>query len=143
VIAYLFGLRSQTEPAGYVHLVAVREGYRRRGLARQLYRHFIEFARARGCREVKAITTPGNARSIAFHTALGMRMEGEPNAEGVPVVRDYSGPGEDRVVFRMAVVPEGLRPSGADGEEGDGPGQEGQPREAASGPTQQPPHRCA
>src|SRR5579883_2119465 len=95
VAAYLFGFRSQTEPVGYVHLVAVRDGYRRRGLARVLYRHITDFARAEGCREIKAITTPGNRGSIAFHTALGMRMVGEPNADGVPAVRSYSGPGEE------------------------------------------------
>jgi hypothetical protein len=107
VAAYLFGFLSQTEPAGYVHLVAVRSAYRRQGLAALLYRHFIAFARERGCRAIKAITTPGNSHSIAFHTALGMRMEGEPNADGVPVVKDYSGPGEQRVVFRMEIGPAG------------------------------------
>jgi GNAT superfamily N-acetyltransferase len=107
VAAYLFGFLSQTEPAGYVHLVAVRRAYRRQGLAALLYRHFIDFARGRGCRAIKAITTPGNSHSVAFHAALGMRMEGEPNAEGVRVVKDYSGPGEERVVFRMMIGPEG------------------------------------
>jgi GNAT superfamily N-acetyltransferase len=103
VAGFLFGFRSPGEPVGYVNLVAVREGYRRRGLGRLLYEQFIRFALAEGCREVKAITTPGNAHSIAFHTALGMHMLGEPADVGVLVVRDYSGPGEDRVVFRMPI----------------------------------------
>ena len=103
VAAYLFGFVAQNAPVGYVHLVAVRQPYRRAGLATRLYAHFIEFARSRGCREVKAITGPGNHRSIAFHTSLGMEMLGTPNEAGVPVVRDYAGPGQDRVVFRRAI----------------------------------------
>jgi predicted GNAT superfamily acetyltransferase len=99
VVAYLFGLFSQTEPVGYVHAIAVRASARRRHLAQHLYGHFVQMARRRGCRHVKAITTPSNAGSIAFHTSLGMKLLGEPNADGVPVVADYSGRGVARVVF--------------------------------------------
>lgn len=104
VVAYLFGFMAQTAPVGYVHLVAVRSEQRGRGLARRLYVHFAEQARNRGCNALKAITSPENQASIAFHRALGMRLEGEPNADGVPVVRDYSGPGVDRVVFHQSLA---------------------------------------
>lgn len=104
VAAYLFGFLSQTERAAYVHLVGVRAPYRRRGLARELYAHFIEYARSRGCTDLKATTTPGNAASIAFHKSLGMALVGTPNHEGVVVVQDYAGPGKDRVVFRMSLI---------------------------------------
>jgi GNAT superfamily N-acetyltransferase len=104
VAAYLFGFLSQTEPVGYVHLIGVRTAHRRKGYGRTLYRKFGEFARQNGCRELKAITRSDNALSIAFHTALGMHLVGEANAAGIPVITDYSGPGEDRVVFRMAIV---------------------------------------
>jgi hypothetical protein len=57
------------------------------------YGHFIEFARLHGCKSIKAITTPANAGSIAFHKSLGMELLGEPNADGVPVVLDYAGRG--------------------------------------------------
>jgi GNAT superfamily N-acetyltransferase len=103
VIAYLFGFISQTEPVGYVHLLAVRDSHRGRGLARQLYDHFAGFARAAGCREIKAITTATNSASIAFHRGVGMELLGTPNEEGVPVVKDYGGPGKDRVVFRKRI----------------------------------------
>lgn len=99
VAAYLFGLISQVEPVGYVHLIAVRASARRRGLGELLFGHFVEFARQQGCRHLKAITTPSNAASIAFHKGLGMEMLGEPNADGIPVVQDYAGRGEPRVVF--------------------------------------------
>jgi GNAT superfamily N-acetyltransferase len=103
VAAYLFGFISQTEPVGYVHVIGVRDTYQRRGLGHRLYERFIAFAKAHGCTAVKAITTPTNRQSIAFHLRLGMEMIGTPNAEGIPVVENYSGPGQLRVVFRKAI----------------------------------------
>lgn len=100
VAAYLFGFIAQTRMTAYVHLVGVRSAYRRRGLARRLYDHFGEFARGRDCTELKAVTTPGNEASIAFHRSLGMDLVGQASQHGVPVVKDYAGPGQDRVVFR-------------------------------------------
>jgi GNAT superfamily N-acetyltransferase len=103
VEAYLFGFISQTEPVGYVHAVAVRASARRRQLGQRLYDHFIQFARQHGCKHIKAITTPANSGSIAFHKSLGMRLLGEPNADGVPVVADYAGRSVARVVFWRAI----------------------------------------
>jgi len=97
VIAYLFGFFSQTEPAAYVHLVGVHTSHRRKGLAARLYNHFSAVARGRGCTELKAITTPDNAGSIAFHKSIGMMPAGEA---GSGVTPDYAGPGQDRVVMR-------------------------------------------
>jgi GNAT superfamily N-acetyltransferase len=99
VLAYLFGLLSQTEPVGYVHLIAVRAPARRQGLGKKLFRHFVEFARHHGCKSVKAITSPANSSSIAFHKSLGMQLLGEPNAAGIRIVPDYAGRNEPRVVF--------------------------------------------
>ncbi len=99
VKAYLLGLFSKTEPVAYVHFIATHKHHKRRGLARALYHHFMEKAGKNGCTHLKAITTPTNEASIAFHTKIGMRLLGEPNASHVCVVRDYAGPGEDRVVF--------------------------------------------
>ena len=99
VRGYLFGFISQTEPAAYVHLVATDPEARRQGIARKLYDHFVDIGRKRGCTKLKAITTVSNKDSIAFHTSLGMKMVGKPNPEGLSIVKDYSGPGEDRIVF--------------------------------------------
>jgi hypothetical protein len=99
VIGYLFGLLSQTAPTGYVHLIGVRRSYRERGIGRLLYEHFTDFARTKGCTQLKAITSPTNKNSIAFHKSIGMELLGEPNEEGIPVVKDHGGPGIDRVVF--------------------------------------------
>lgn len=103
VIAYLFGFLSPRDPVGYVHLSAVRKAYQGKGLGTSLYEHFIAVAKAEGCSRLKAITTPGNKLSIAFHTTLGMTLSGQPNAEGIPVVKDYAGAGQDRVVFEMDI----------------------------------------
>jgi GNAT superfamily N-acetyltransferase len=99
VVAYLFGFISQSQPVGYVHTVAVRASARRRHLAHLLFGHFVEVARRHGCRHIKAITTPSNLGSIAFHKSLGMQLLGAPNADGIPVVPDYAGRGAPRVVF--------------------------------------------
>jgi ribosomal protein S18 acetylase RimI-like enzyme len=103
VVAYLFGLLSQTEPVGYVHAIAVRPAARRHQLARRLYEQFTAFARQCGCTHLKAITNPANRRSIAFHRAIGMELQGAPNADGVPVVRGYARRDTEHVVFKKAL----------------------------------------
>jgi len=103
VVAYLFGFLSQTRPVGYVHAIAVRRSARRRHLAQRLFDHFVQLARRHGCEHVKAITTPSNAGSIAFHRSLGMELQGEPDPDGIPVVSDYAGPGAARVVFWKSI----------------------------------------
>ena len=107
VVAYLFGCIASAEPAGYIHLVAVRSSHRHLGLARQLYDHFTSVAVSRGCRQLRAITNPKNAGSIRFHRSLGFQLEGVPDVHGVPVSRDYAGPGGDRVVFRKTLEHQG------------------------------------
>jgi ribosomal-protein-serine acetyltransferase len=89
VLAYLFGMLTPRR-VGYSHLVAVRDGHRRQGLARSLYERFERTARARGADSLKAFTGPHNRASIAFHTSIGF------TAREVP---DYVGPGETRTVF--------------------------------------------
>jgi GNAT superfamily N-acetyltransferase len=103
VVAYLFGFISQTAPVGYLHLIAVRASARRRRLGEALFAHFVHVVRRRGCKHIKAITTPANAGSVAFHKSLGMALLGEPNADGVPVVQNYAGRNEPRVVFWKAI----------------------------------------
>ncbi len=60
-------------------------------------------AKRHGCNKLKAITTAGNQTSISFHKKIGMRLIGERNENGIEVVRNYSGPGQDRVVFEMEI----------------------------------------
>jgi GNAT superfamily N-acetyltransferase len=107
VIAYLFGLLTPTG-VGYIHLVAVREGHRREGLARRLYERFEELAREHGAGALKAFTQPVNTRSIAFHRTLGFSATETAN---------YAGPGETRTVFwkRLTPVAEGANVENAAG----------------------------
>jgi len=63
----------------------------------------FSFARAHGCRHIKAITTPTNFDSIAFHKSLGMQLLGELNSDGIPVVSDYADRGGSRVVFWKSI----------------------------------------
>ena len=103
IIAYLFGFISQTELTGYVHLIAVRQSYQNRGLGKQLYRHFIEYLKNLNVHNLKANTTPTNEKSINFHLNIGMQMTGveNENENGIRVIKDYSGVGHDRIVFKM------------------------------------------
>lgn len=103
VVAYLFGLFSQTEQTGYIHLIGVRKHYQGKGLGKMLYANFETIARQHGCSKLKAITTPGNQASIRFHKKIGMRLLGEKNADGIEVIKDYAAPGQDRVVFEKEI----------------------------------------
>ena len=80
---------------GYAHLVAVRSSHRRLGLGRSLYENFEALARQRDAVALKAYTRPENTQSISFHRSIGM---------SVSEVADYSGPGENRVVFRRELA---------------------------------------
>jgi GNAT superfamily N-acetyltransferase len=86
---YIFGFVTP-DRVGYVHLIATRDDARGAGLGRRLYGAFVEAARKQDAVRLKAITSVGNAGSIAFHRSLGFDAR---------VVEDYNGPGQTRVVF--------------------------------------------
>lgn len=95
ISAYLLGLVATGPAVGYIHLVGVRQDRRRLGLARLLYEAFESLARTRGATSLKAIALPGNEATAAFHAALGF---------SAALVRDYSGPGVDRLVFTRQIA---------------------------------------
>ena len=104
VIAYLFGFLSQTQNLAYVHLISVREKYQKHGLGKMLYDNFIEIAKSQNIHKIKAITKPINTKSINFHkNKIGMSLLGEPNENGINVIKNYSGMNEDRVVFEKQI----------------------------------------
>jgi ribosomal protein S18 acetylase RimI-like enzyme len=90
VLGYLLGFVAPTRDA-YIHLVAVRDDARDLGLARRLYGAFTELAVARGAVALKALTSPGNEGSQAFHRSLGFTLTR---------VEDYGGAGQARMVMR-------------------------------------------
>ena len=103
VIAYLFGFLSQTSKTGYIHLIGVRQNSQNKGLGTLLYDHFTTYAKRQGCDKLKAMTTPTNNLSISFHKKIGMTLLGEKGKGNIEVVKDYSGPGQDRVVFEKLI----------------------------------------
>ena len=90
---FLVGLLSPGRPGeAYIHFAGADPRVRRSGLGRRLYEAFFELARADGRIVVRAITSPGNHGSIAFHEALGFSVTGP--------VADHNGPAADRIVFQ-------------------------------------------
>ncbi|AJC61419.1 GNAT family N-acetyltransferase [Streptomyces sp. 769] len=100
--AFLVGFHSaDDEQQAYIHFVGVDPQLRQQGIARRLYTRFFERAAAAGRTEVRAITSPQNTGSIAFHKAMGFELDpGDLESAGLPVHSDYDGPGQHRVVFR-------------------------------------------
>jgi ribosomal protein S18 acetylase RimI-like enzyme len=95
---FLIGFLSPADPStGYVHFIGVDPSTRRSGLGGALYRRFFDDMSRVGARTIRAVTSPVNATSIAFHTALGFTVS--------PVVGDHDGPGHDRVCFTRARPP--------------------------------------
>jgi ribosomal protein S18 acetylase RimI-like enzyme len=89
---FLIGFLSPSLPdAAYIHFVGVHPDHRRGGLARMLYERFFWLAAADGRSVVRAVTAPVNARSIAFHSALGFSV-----SDPLP---GYDGPGDVKVRF--------------------------------------------
>jgi predicted GNAT superfamily acetyltransferase len=93
---FLIGFHSPSSPGeAYVHFVGVSPAVRGSGLARLLYETFFAAAARDGCTRVRAITSPANSGSVAFHRAMGFGVAGP--------VPDYDGPGVDRIVFERAL----------------------------------------
>ncbi len=99
--AFLIGFLSPSHPdTAYIHFVGVDPALQRIGVGAWLYERFFTAARDRGAHVVRCVTSPGNSASIAFHTARGFQVEpGDALIDGVPVKRDYDGPGLHRVTF--------------------------------------------
>jgi ribosomal protein S18 acetylase RimI-like enzyme len=100
---FLVAFIGQDDPeTGYVHLIAADPNRRHAGIGRALYERAFGDLRAHGARRVTAVTWPGNRTSIAFHRAMGFRVDDGPGTQsiyGTPAHPDHDGPGDDRVVF--------------------------------------------
>jgi ribosomal protein S18 acetylase RimI-like enzyme len=93
---FLCGFRSQTfVDEAYVHFVGVDPSRRGSGLGRQLYERFFEAAAPRTI--VRAVTSPVNTQSVAFHRALGFEVERVDDA--------YDGRAEPRVLLVKRITP--------------------------------------
>lgn len=102
IVGFLAGLLSQTDSeTAYIHFVGVHPEHRKSGAGRLLYERFFEAARTAGRSTVRAVTSPGNTRSIAFHRAMGFAVEpgSAQSDDGTPYTPHYDGTGEHRVKF--------------------------------------------
>jgi ribosomal protein S18 acetylase RimI-like enzyme len=87
---FLCGFRSQTyADEAYVHFVGVDPGRRGSGLGRELYERFFAAVAPRTI--VRAVTSPVNESSVAFHRAVGFEVE--------RIDEDYDGRGQPRVLL--------------------------------------------
>ena len=64
---------TETSPVGFVEGVYVIPGWRRRGIARQLFEAIADWARANGCRELASDALIDNEISQRAHRSLGFR----------------------------------------------------------------------
>ncbi|MCT9934437.1 GNAT family N-acetyltransferase [Planotetraspora sp. A-T 1434] len=93
---FLIGLLSPSlADEAYIHFVGVSPAMRANGLARHLYERFFDLAREHRRHVVKAITSPVNETSIAFHGGMGFTVS--------PPIPDYNGPGRDLVTFERTI----------------------------------------
>jgi predicted GNAT superfamily acetyltransferase len=106
-VGYVIGWFPQDEPDEvFVHSITMAPGERGRGTGRLLYARLAEAAKAKGKRRMAATIRPQNEGSLAFHRALGFsfRTAGAvADGRGVPVLVDWDGPGEDRVLAEAAI----------------------------------------
>jgi ribosomal protein S18 acetylase RimI-like enzyme len=87
---FLCGFRSQTfADEAYIHFVGIDPDRRGSGLGRTLYERFFDAVAPRTT--VRAVTSPVNERSLAFHRALGFEIE--------RVDPSYDGADEPRVLL--------------------------------------------
>ncbi len=104
---FLIGFMSPDQPAvAYCHMIATNPNLRHRGIGGELYERFFADARAAGRTRAVAVTWPGNRASLAFHEALGFRLEmgpGTQNLYGTPAYPAYDHDREDRAVLVRAI----------------------------------------
>jgi predicted GNAT superfamily acetyltransferase len=87
---FLCGFRSQTyDDEAYVHFVGVDPRRRGSGLGRELYERFFTAVAPRTV--VRAVTSPVNEPSVAFHRAIGFEVD--------RIDADYDGRGQSRVLL--------------------------------------------
>ena len=79
---------------------------RGRGIGRALYERAFDDAGERGGRPDDGRHLAGEPGSIAFHRAVGFRVDDGPGTTplyGTPAHVDHDGDGEDRVVFTRSI----------------------------------------
>jgi ribosomal protein S18 acetylase RimI-like enzyme len=101
LVGFLIGFLSQSDKdAAYIHFVGVNPDYRKNNIGSQLYHEFFKEIKKNNISVVRAVTSPVNKVSIAYHRKMGFEIEkGDKEVDGVSVFSDYDGLGQDRVLF--------------------------------------------
>lgn len=101
MVGFLIAFLSPARPdEGYAHFMGVDPAFRGQGLGRRLYERFFEVCRADGRSVVRACTSPVNLVSVRFHQKMGFGLAaGDAQRDGIPYIRDYNRPGDDKVEF--------------------------------------------
>lgn len=84
---------------GYIHFVGVNPDYRKRGIGKLLYQTFFDLCVTHSVKTVNCVTSPINTTSIAYHHSLGFRASDYHRDGSVAVIKNYDGPGNDRILF--------------------------------------------
>ncbi|BAC12243.1 hypothetical conserved protein [Oceanobacillus iheyensis HTE831] len=105
VVGFLIGFLSQSKKnTAYIHFVGVHPDYRNQQVARRLYNTFFKMIQQKGRNIVRSVTSPVNKGSIAFHKQMGFAIEeGDKEVDGIEVVSNYDGQGQDRILFMKRV----------------------------------------
>lgn len=101
IIGFLIGFLSQSDKdSAYIHFVGVSPEQRKTKIGKHLYNEFFKVVKNNNRNVVRAVTSPVNKVSIAYHTKMGFDIEnGDKEVDGVSVFSDYDGPDQDRVLF--------------------------------------------
>ncbi|QDP42247.1 GNAT family N-acetyltransferase [Radiobacillus deserti] len=101
IVGFLIGFLSQSDTdVAYIHFVGVNPEYRKKLIGKQLYNEFFNEVIKNNRNVVRAVTSPVNKVSIAYHTKMGFNIDnGDKVVDGVSVFSDYDGPNQDRVLF--------------------------------------------
>ena len=76
LVGFLVGFMSPARPKeAYIHFVGVHPDFRKAGLGKALYEKFFELCRKQGRTIVRAITSPVNTGSVAYHLRMGFQVE--------------------------------------------------------------------
>jgi GNAT superfamily N-acetyltransferase len=101
IVGFLIGFLSQSHSEeAYIHFVGIHPEYRKHNIGKTLYNEFFKVVKKENRKIVRAVTSPVNKVSIAYHTSMGFEIRsGNKEVDGISVHADYDGPSQDRVLF--------------------------------------------
>ncbi|RZT15500.1 GNAT family N-acetyltransferase [Fictibacillus sp. BK138] len=106
IVGFLIGFLSQsTSNEAYIHFVGVHPKFRKHNIGRKLYNKFFNVVEESGRTIIRCVTSPVNKVSVEYHTKMGFEIQGGgKKMQGVSVMENYDGPGEDRILFIKHLV---------------------------------------